>query len=208
MLISKLPGGIMKRWNREVLNIRRCQVREPTLNDMTDFTEEEAILMNDPLFSEAPADYQTKLEHPVRQKQMKNYTIKSEDENKKDVRGSSKDNSSKCTMCNGWHGPDECKVFNDMTVEERKASSCLSRNYAMVVMKSSHQNTQQRTVQDKETVRFVWQSIQLAYMDTRLEGRMTVKIMMVQERLSKTTVPTSKMFSVNQLELEKFVACV
>ena len=74
----------------------------------------------------------------------------------------------------------------------------------MVVMKSSHQNTQQRTVQDKETVRFVWQSIQLAYMDTRLEGRMTVKMMMIQERLSKTTVPTSKMFSVNQLELEMF----
>ena len=41
-------------------------------------------------------------------------------------------------------------------------------------------------------------------MDTRLEGRMTVKIMMIQERLSKTTVPTSKMFSVNQLELEMF----
>ena len=78
----------------------------------------------------------------------------------------------------------------------------------MVVMKSSHQNTQQRTVQDKEIVRFVWQSIQLAYMDTRLEGRMTVKIMMIQEGLSKTTVPTSKMFSVNQLELEKFLACV
>ena len=75
-------------------------------------------------------------------------------------------------------------------------------------MKSSHQNTQQRTVQDKEIVRFVWQSIQLAYMDTRLEGRMTVKIMMIQEGLSKTTVPTSKMFSVNQLELEKFLACV
>ena len=122
----------------------------------------------------------------------------------KDVRGSSEDNSSKCMMCNGWHGPDECKVFNDMTVEERKASSCLSRNYAMVVMKSSHQNTQQGTVQDEETVRFVWQSIQLAYMDTRLEGSMAVKVMMMmQERLSKTTVPTSKMFSMNQLQLEK-----
>ena len=205
MLISKLPGGIMERSNRKGLNIRRCQVRELTLNDMTDFIEEETILMNDPLFSrEALSDYHTKLEHPFRQKRMKNYTIKAEDENKKDVRGSSEDNSSKCTMCNGWHGPDECKVFNDMTVEERKASSCLSRNYAMVVMKSSHQNTQQRTVQDKETVRFVWQSIQLAYMDTRLEGRMTVKMMMIQERLSKTIVPTSKMFSVNQLELEMF----
>ena len=77
----------------------------------------------------------------------------------------------------------------------------------MVAMKSSHQNTQQG-IDQEETVRFVWQSIQLAYMDTRLEGRMTVKIMMIQEGLSKTTVPTSKMFSVNQLELEKFLACV
>ena len=68
-----------------------------THNDMTDFIEKETILMNDPLFSrEALADYHTKLEHPVRQKRMKNYTIKAEDENKKDVRGSSEDNSSKC----------------------------------------------------------------------------------------------------------------
>ena len=77
----------------------------------------------------------------------------------------------------------------------------------MVAMKSSHQNTQQG-IDQEETVRFVWQSIQLAYMDTRLEGRMTVKMVMIQERLPKTIVPTSKMVSVNQLELEKFLACV
>ena len=50
---------------------------------------------------------------------MKNYTIKAEDENKKDVKGSSDDSSSKCKMCNGWHDLDECKAFNDITVEER-----------------------------------------------------------------------------------------
>ena len=77
----------------------------------------------------------------------------------------------------------------------------------MVAMKSSHQNTQQG-IDQEETVRFVWQSIQLAYMDTRLEGRMTVKVVMIQERLPKTIVPTSKMVNVNQLELEKFLACV
>ena len=55
----------------------------------------------------------------VRQKWMKNYTIKAEDENKKDVKGSSDDSSSKCKMCNGWHDLDECKAFNDITVEER-----------------------------------------------------------------------------------------
>ena len=75
--------------------------------------------MNDPLFScEALADYYTKLEHPVRQKQMKNYIIKAEDENK-DVRGSSEDSSSKCRMCNRQHDLDECKAFNDMIVKER-----------------------------------------------------------------------------------------
>ena len=84
------------------------------------FIEEETILMNDSLFSrEGLTDYHTKSEHPVRQKRMKNYTIKAEDENKKDVRGSSEDNSSKCKMCNKRHDLDECKALNDMTVEER-----------------------------------------------------------------------------------------
>ena len=60
MLMSKLPSGIMERWNRKVQNIRRYQVREPTLDDMTDFIEEDTILMNDPSFSrEALADYHT-----------------------------------------------------------------------------------------------------------------------------------------------------
>ena len=35
------------------------------------------------------------------------------------MRGSSEDSSSKCKMCNGQHDLDECKAFNDMTVEER-----------------------------------------------------------------------------------------
>ena len=86
MLISKLPGRIMERWNRNAPNIRRCQVSEPTLDDMTDFIEEETILMNDPLFShESLADYQTKLEQPDKEKHMKNYTIKAEDEKDKRV---------------------------------------------------------------------------------------------------------------------------
>ena len=137
----------MERWNRKVLNIRRCQVREPTLNDMTDFMEEETILLNDPLFScEALADYHTKLEHPVRQKRMKNYTIKAEDENKKDVKGSSEDNTSKWKMCNGCHDLDECKAFNDMTVGERgkflsKQKLCYSC-YEVISPKHSARNCQ------------------------------------------------------------------
>ena len=121
MLISKLPGGIMGRWNRKVPNIRKCQVREATLDDMTEFIEEETILMNGLLFScEELADYLTKLERTVKQKRMKNYTIKVEDENdKKDVKGSSEGNSSRCKICNGQHDLDECKAFNDIAIEER-----------------------------------------------------------------------------------------
>ena len=83
------------------------------------FIEEETILMNDSLFSrEALADYHTKLEHPVRQRWVKNYPIKAEDENEKDVRGSLEDNSSKCNMSNGRHDRDECKAFSDMAIDE------------------------------------------------------------------------------------------
>ena len=52
MLTSKLPSGIMERWNREVLKIRRQQHQEPNLKDLTKYVEGEAILMSDPLFSQ------------------------------------------------------------------------------------------------------------------------------------------------------------
>ena len=51
MLTSELPSGIMERWNREVLKIRRQQHREPNLEDFTKYVEDEAILMSDLLFS-------------------------------------------------------------------------------------------------------------------------------------------------------------
>ena len=83
----------------------------------------------------------------------------------------------KCKMCNGWRN-----VRPSITWKlRRKASSCPSRNNAMVAMKSSHKSTQQGIVQEEETVRFVWQNIKLVYMDARSEGRMTVKMMMIQE---------------------------
>ena len=117
-VISKLRGEKMERRNR------RCQVREPILDDLVDFIEEDTILIKDPLFShEVLADYHTKLERLVRQKQMKNYTIKAEDEkDKKYMKGSSEDSrfsSSGCKMCNRWHDLDVCKAFNSMTVEKR-----------------------------------------------------------------------------------------
>ena len=197
MLISKLPGGIMERWNREVLNIRRCQVREPTLNDMTDFIEEETILMNDPLFSrEVLADYHTKLEHPVRQKWMKKYTIKEEDENKKDVRGSSEDNSSKCKMCNGQLDLDECKAFNDMTVEER--SKFLSKqNLCYVCYEVISPKHTARNYPRRRNCKICLVKHPTGLHGYKIRRKDDSNVMMIQERLSKTIVPTSEMFSVN-----------
>ena len=51
MLIANLPGGLIDRWNRNVQAIRKRHLREPDLQDLISFVEEETVLMNDPLFS-------------------------------------------------------------------------------------------------------------------------------------------------------------
>ena len=72
MLTSKLPSGIMERWNREVLKIRRQQHREPNLEDFTKYVEDEAILMSDPLFSrQALSEYLSKPERSLREDRRK-----------------------------------------------------------------------------------------------------------------------------------------
>ena len=79
-MVSKLTGGIMERWNRSVLKIRTHQHREPNLKDMTEFVEDEIILMNDPLFScEALGEFNTKPERHSRQRTSSSYVAKSED---------------------------------------------------------------------------------------------------------------------------------
>ena len=66
-MVSKLPGGIMERWKRSVLKIGSHQHQEPNLKDITEFVEDETILMNDPLFSrEALGEFNTKPEQHSR----------------------------------------------------------------------------------------------------------------------------------------------
>ena len=63
MLISKLRGELMDRWSSTVQAIRRKQIREPDLQDLIQFVEEETMLMNDLLFSrEALHEYTKGLE--------------------------------------------------------------------------------------------------------------------------------------------------
>ena len=72
MLTSKPQSGIMEKWSREVLKIRRQQHLEPNLEDFTKYVEDEAILMSDPLFSrQALSEYLSKPERSLREDRRK-----------------------------------------------------------------------------------------------------------------------------------------
>ena len=89
MLISKLPGGLMDRWNRTEQAIRRKQIREPDIQNLIKFVEE-TTLMNDLLFSRDTLHEYTKgpeKQNQRRLKQMKNCFVKAD--KKKDVCDSS-----------------------------------------------------------------------------------------------------------------------
>ena len=112
MLTSKLPHGIMERWNREVLKIRRQQHQEPNLEDLTKYAEGEAILMSDTLFSrQALSEYLSKPEHSLREGRRKNkvanYKVQSDKSQiKKDEyvdRSKSSKEKESCVLCNGSH---------------------------------------------------------------------------------------------------------
>ena len=65
MLVSKLPNGLIDRWNRTDYNIRQRQECEPSLSDLTEFVDQETTLVNDPMFSrEALECYSEKSEKP------------------------------------------------------------------------------------------------------------------------------------------------
>ena len=59
MILAKIPGYLQNRWNRNVQKIRKVQMREPGLINLTN--EDEMNLVNDPLFSrEAVGQYEEK----------------------------------------------------------------------------------------------------------------------------------------------------
>ena len=51
LLLSKLSGVLLDRWNRRVFNMRRNSTMEPRLLDLILFIDEKTILLDDPLFS-------------------------------------------------------------------------------------------------------------------------------------------------------------
>ena len=51
MILAKIPGYLQDRWSTNAKKIRNAQMREPRLTDLTNFIEDEMVLVNDPLLS-------------------------------------------------------------------------------------------------------------------------------------------------------------
>ena len=59
--LHKIPGWLQDRWNEKLQKIRKVQMREPVLINLTNFIEDEMVLVNDTLFSrEAVGQYEEK----------------------------------------------------------------------------------------------------------------------------------------------------
>ena len=114
---SKLPGNARDKWNRKVLSIRRCRVKDSELADFIDFINDGTLLASDPLFSrETLKVYVEKEEKSHLKKKMKSYASNTTDkvqEEKDDIK------EIKCPVCAEKHDLDKCKQFNKMSVDER-----------------------------------------------------------------------------------------
>ena len=112
LVLSKLPGHTRERWNRSVMSIRRRYSREPDFADLIHFVEDEATLVNDPLFSkEALSGYVDKTEVPVKRKQLKTHVITANEDTSR--------SQNSCPLCQRYHDKDKCEDFMKESVEDR-----------------------------------------------------------------------------------------
>ena len=90
-------------------------MRELGLIDLTNFTEDEMVLVNDPLFSrEAVGQYEEK---PLKQ-QSRSTKHKFQTHVIKEAGDSGKRDKAKCPICDE-HDIEECQVFLSQTMEDR-----------------------------------------------------------------------------------------
>ena len=77
MLVSRLPNGVVDRWNRKALMLRRSQQRELSLKDFIEFFDEETVLINNFIFSrEAITAYDGTQEKSDNQRKRRSYSKK------------------------------------------------------------------------------------------------------------------------------------
>ena len=116
MISTKIPGYLQDRWNRNVQKIRKVQMRESGLIDLTNFIEDEMVLVNDPLFSrEAVGQYDEK---PLKQ-QSRSTKHKFQTHVIKEAEGSGKRDKANCPVCDDHHDIEQCQVFLSQTMEDR-----------------------------------------------------------------------------------------
>ena len=79
LLLSKLSGVLLDRWNKRVFKMRTNSIMEPNLLDLILFINEETTILNDPLFSrDAIAQYQEKKGKYDWKKKVNNFLAKTE----------------------------------------------------------------------------------------------------------------------------------
>ena len=105
--------------DRDLSKIRRHHSREPDLEDFIMYTEEETMLMSNPLFSqEALLELNTVKERPARRNKVKGFLTVSGEKAAADDKNDKK-KPPHCPLCNSSHDLDECRNFNEMEVEGR-----------------------------------------------------------------------------------------
>ena len=121
MLIAKLPGGLIDRWNRNVQAIRKRHLREPDFQAIITFLEEETVLMNDRLFSrQALHEYTKYPENSTHSKarKLKNCYTKPDE---KTVKQTETVASIKFKFCDGNHDLDDDHFYHEITVDDRSS---------------------------------------------------------------------------------------
>ena len=120
MLLSKLPGQLRDRWNREVYSIGAKHSREAELKDLISYVDMETALVSDhPLFSKENVEqYLDKRDVKVdKRRWVRSYAIRSEEELKEKRDKDTKEND-KCVMCGACHDLDNCSVSMSQTIED------------------------------------------------------------------------------------------
>ena len=164
MLIAKLPGGLMNRWNRKVQAIRKKHLGEPDLQDLIKFTEEETILVNNLLFSRQALHEYTK--HPeksthVKARKLKNCYTKAIEKNEMKWQKQWQ----KCKFCDGNHDLDDCHFYHEITVNDwsiflKKKKQImlrlLCRNLTKTYSPIMHKQKNLQSISGKASNRITW----------------------------------------------------
>ena len=105
IVISKLPGNLRDRWNRNVYQIRKNNHREPIFKDLIDFVDKETTLADDPLFSKEAinGNPSCNILEDKKPSKVRTYTSRFQP----------------CIYCNKTHDIDKCFAFKNLELKER-----------------------------------------------------------------------------------------